>query len=65
MSAGEHTKPLNMTERRSTIEEYTQFCLEEKERRMNSGADFDEQSFDEATELTLRKLEMLADEGWV
>ncbi len=65
MSADEHIKPLNMTERRSTIEEYTQFCLEEKERRMNSGEDFDEQSFDKATDLTLRKLKILEDEGWV
>ncbi len=65
MSAGEHPKPLNMSERRTTIEEYTQFCAEEKERRMNSGEDFNEQDFDAATELTLRKLKMLEDEGWV
>ena len=65
MSAGEHPKPLNLAERRTTIEEYVRFCAQEKERRMNSGADFDEQAFDAATELTLRKLKMLEDEGWV
>lgn len=65
MSTDNDPKPLNMTERRTTIEEFTQFCTEEKERRMNSGEEFDEQAFDEARELTLRKLKMLEDEGWV
>ncbi len=58
-------KPLNMTERQTTIEEFTSFCHQEKERRMNSGEDFDEKAFEEAKELTLRKLQMLEDEGWV
>lgn len=65
MSANDSPKPLNMVERRTTIEEFTNFCLEEKERLMNSGDDFDEQSFEEAKELTLRKLHVLEDEGWV
>jgi len=58
-------KPLNMTERQTTIEEFTSFCHQEKERRMNSGEDFDEKAFEEAKELTLRKLQVLEDEGWV
>ncbi len=58
-------KPLNMTERQTTIEEFTSFCHQEKERRMNSGEDFDEKAFEEAKELTLRKLQILEDEGWV
>ena len=65
MSAEVDAKPLNMTERRTTIEEFTSFCQEEKERRMNSGEAFDEQAFEEAMELTLRKLKVLEDEGWV
>jgi hypothetical protein len=65
MPANDNLKPLNMAERRTTIEEFTSFCLEEKERRMNSGDDFDEQIFEEAKELTLRKLKVLEDEGWV
>ena len=65
MSAGVNPKPLNMTERRTTIEEFTHFCLKEKERQMNSGEDFDAQAFEEAKELTLRKLKILEDEGWV
>lgn len=58
-------KPLNMTERQTTIEEFTSFCHQEKERRMNSGEDFNEKAFEEAKELTLRKLQVLEDEGWV
>ena len=65
MSSAVNPKPLNITERQTTIEEFTNFCHEEKERRMNSGDDFDEPAFDEAKELTLRKLQVLEDEGWV
>jgi len=65
MSAGVNPKPLNMTERRTTIEEFSNYCQEEKERRMNSGEDFDEKAFEAAKELTLRKLKVLEDEGWV
>lgn len=65
MSGAVNPKPLNMTERQTTIEEFTHFCNEEKERRMNSGDDFDENAFEEAKELTLRKLQVLEDEGWV
>lgn len=65
MSGDVNAKPLNMTERRTTIEEFTSFCQEEKERQMNSGEAFDEQAFEAAKELTLRKLKVLEDEGWV
>lgn len=65
MSGAVNSKPLNMAERQTTIEEFTRFCHEEKERQMNSGDYFDEQAFDEAKELTLRKLQILEDEGWV
>ncbi len=65
MSGAVSPKPLNITERQTTIEEFTSFCQEEKERRMNSGEDFDEQAFEQARELTLNKLQVLEDEGWV
>ncbi len=65
MSADVTPKPLNMTERRTTIEEFTRYCQEEMQRRMNSGDDFDAQAFEQARELTLRKLQVLEDEGWV
>ena len=65
MSDGLNSKPLNMAERQTTIEEFSNYCQEEKERRMNSGDDFDEHAFDEAMELTLNKLVILEEEGWV
>ncbi len=65
MSDAISPKPLNMARRHTTIEEFTNFCHEEKERRMNSGEDFDEIAYEEAKELTLRKLQVLEDEGWV
>lgn len=65
MSDSADPKPLNMAERQTTIEEFISFCQKEKERRMNSGDDFDETAFEEAKELTLRKLQVLEDEGWV
>ncbi len=65
MSDAGNTKPLNMTERQTTIEEFTNFCLDEKERLMNSGGEFDEKAFEQAKELTLNKLQILEDEGWV
>ncbi len=65
MSDSMSPKPLNVAERQSTIEEFTYFCHEEKERRMNSGETFDEALYEEAKELALRKLQILEDEGWV
>ena len=38
------------------------FCLEELERRRNSGEEFDEQAFIEAMELTVARLVVLEDE---
>lgn len=65
MSNDVSSKPLNMAERQTTIEEFTNYCQKEKERRMNSGADFNETAYEEAEELALRKLRVLKDEGWV
>ena len=64
MSDDVNSDPLNTSERHTSYEEFSNFCLEEKERMMNSGDDFDEKTFDEARELTLRKLKVLAAEGW-
>jgi hypothetical protein len=44
--------------------EFLTYCAAERERKLNSGEDFDEQAFDEAVELVLRKLRVLAEEGW-
>jgi hypothetical protein len=44
--------------------EFFVYCHAERERRLNSGEAFDQQAFDEAVELVLRKLRTLAEEGW-
>ena len=41
------------------------FCNTEKERRMNSDSDFDENSFEKAKDLALAKLLILKENGWV
>ena len=59
------TKPLNMAESWSTIEEFSNFCHKEKERQMNSDMDFNETSFDKARDLALAKLLILKEDGWI
>ena len=59
------TKPLNMAESWSTIEEFSNFCHKEKERQMNSDMDFNETSFDQARDLALAKLLILKEDGWI
>jgi hypothetical protein len=65
MSDTESPRPLNICKRLTTIEEFTHYCHDEKERRMNSGNEFDEAAFEAAKQLTLTKLQVLQDEGWV
>ncbi|MCU7834152.1 MAG: hypothetical protein KZQ83_02775 [gamma proteobacterium symbiont of Taylorina sp.] len=59
------TKPLNMAESWSTVDEFTNFCHKEKERRMNSDEGFDDTAFEEAQNLALAKLIILKQDGWV
>lgn len=44
--------------------EFLDYCSAERERRLNSGESFDEQVFDQAIEMVMSKLRVLADEGW-
>jgi hypothetical protein len=44
--------------------EFLDYCNAERERRLNSGESFDEQVFDQAIEMVMSKLRVLADEGW-
>ena len=44
--------------------EFLNYCNAERERRLNSGDDFNQEAFDEAVELVLRRLRTLAEEGW-
>lgn len=45
--------------------EFLNYCQAEKKRRQSSDDDFDSAGFDEAVDAVLRKLTMLADEGWL
>ena len=47
-----------------SAKEFIAYCNAERERRLNSGEAFDQQAFDAAVELVLRKLHALAEEGW-
>ena len=48
----------------ASAREFLSYCAAERERRLNSGEAFDEQAFDQAIEMVLSKLQVLADEGW-
>ncbi|MCU7919300.1 MAG: nodulation protein E [Candidatus Thiodiazotropha sp. (ex Dulcina madagascariensis)] len=47
-----------------SAQEFLAYCAAERERRQNSGEAFDEETFDQAIEMVLGKLRVLADEGW-
>ncbi len=64
MSSSKQTKPLNITERRSTVEEFMDYCAAEKENRQNSGEPFDAGCYDQAVEIALQQLISLQKEGW-
>lgn len=64
MQSSKQTKPLNVTERRSTIEEFLEYCATEKQNRHNSGEPFDVGCFDQAVDIALEKLIALQNEGW-
>jgi hypothetical protein len=48
----------------ASAREFLAYCEAERERRLNSGEAFDPEAFDQAIEMVLSKLRMLADEGW-
>jgi hypothetical protein len=48
----------------ASAQEFLDYCAAEKERRLNSGESFDEETFDQAIQMVLNKLGVLADEGW-
>lgn len=64
MSDKQQAKPLNITERRSTIQEFEEYCAAKKESQRNSGDSFDEDAFDQAVDIALQKLTNLHKEGW-
>jgi hypothetical protein len=48
----------------ASAQEFLDYCAAEKERRLNSGEAFDEEIFDQAIQMIMNKLRVLADEGW-
>ena len=64
MSSSKQIKPLNITKRRSTIEEFIEYCADERESRQNSGEPFNPGRYDQAVEMALDKLISLQQEGW-
>lgn len=64
MSSSTQTKPLNITERQSIIEEFIEYCSIQRGIRQNSGEPFDTERFDQAVEIALQKLTRLQKEGW-
>ncbi|MEJ2393457.1 MAG: nodulation protein E [Candidatus Thiodiazotropha sp.] len=47
-----------------SAEEFQAYCNAERERRLNSGEPFDQEAFEQAMQMVLDKLRLLADEGW-
>ncbi len=64
MSLSDQTTSSNTDELGVSAKEFLAYCNAERERRLNSGEAFDQQAFDEAVEIVLRKLRALAEEGW-
>ncbi len=48
----------------ASAEEFLAYCNAERERRLNSGEPFDAEAFEQAVQMVLDKLRVLADEGW-
>ncbi len=48
----------------ASAEEFLAYCNAERERRLNSGEPFDQEAFEQAMQMVLDKLRVLADEGW-
>lgn len=64
MSLSDQTPSSTMDDPGASAKEFLAYSDAERERRLNSGEAFDQQAFDEAVELVLRKLRALAEEGW-
>ena len=64
MSLSDQATSSNTDDLGISAREFLAYCNAERERRLNSGGAFDQQGFDEAVELVVRKLRTLAEEGW-
>jgi hypothetical protein len=64
MSMSERSPSQALEDLGASAEEFLAYCNAERERRLNSGDPFDQESFDAAIAMVLDKLRVLADEGW-
>jgi hypothetical protein len=64
MSMSDQTPTQGDEELGASAEEFLAYCDAERERRLNSGEAFDQEAFEQAVQMVLDKLRVLADEGW-
>ena len=64
MSLSDQATSSNQEDVGSSAQEFLSYSEAERERRLNSGEEFDQEAFDEAVEMVLRRLRTLAEEGW-
>ncbi|MEW8079915.1 MAG: nodulation protein E [Candidatus Thiodiazotropha endolucinida] len=64
MSSSDQTTQQENLSLGASAQEFLDYCTAEKERRLNSGEAFDEETFDQAMQMVISKLRVLADEGW-
>lgn len=64
MSLSDQEASSNVDDLGVSAKEFLTYCNAERERRLNSGVEFDQQSFDAAVEIVLNKLRALSEEGW-
>ncbi|EGV50587.1 nodulation protein E [Candidatus Endoriftia persephone str. Guaymas] len=64
MSLPDQMDALERGDHGNSTKEFLAYCEAERERRINSGKEFDEESFNQAMDLVLRKLKVLEEEGW-
>lgn len=56
-------KPLNFDRPQRALDAFAEYSLSERQRRQDSGGDFNPRLFDQAVELIVRKLKRLEHEG--
>ncbi len=64
MSLSDQATGSNLEDAGTSAREFLSYCEAERARRLNSGEEFDNEAFDEAVEKVMRKLRLLAEEGW-
>ena len=64
MSLSDQATDSNQEDIGASAKEFLNYCEAERERRLNSGETFDQEIFDEAVEMVMRRLRTLAEEGW-